>query len=50
MARIRVGLLYNSGSGLRATLEQKEDQIVQWVSLDVDLEAERPSVMSPVAA
>ena len=50
LARIGMGYLYNRISGLRATLARKADQIVQWVLVEADLEAERLSTMASVAA
>ena len=48
--RISTGSLYDRISGLRATLAQQADQIVQCLLVEAALEAERTSEMASVVA
>ena len=50
VARIGVGYLYDRSSGSSTISAQKADQIVQWVSAEVDIEVERHLVMAFVIA
>ena len=45
-----MGSLYNRSRGLRDTLAQKADHIIQWVSEEAAVEAEMPLEMAYVAA